>query len=455
MLEKNKIYKTHITSYTDDGDGVGRVDNIAVFVPGSCEGDELDVRIIKTKKTYAIGKIEQLITPSPQRCQSPCAVSEKCGGCSVMHISYGGQLEMKKRHIADCLERIGGFSGIKINEPLRADEPLRYRNKMIFPIGGSAGNAVGGFYAAKSHRIIPAEDCVLGSKIASDALRCLTALMNKYKIPPYDELTHKGLVRRLMVRLGMRTGEAMAVVSINGGSLPHAEELIAALCTIESDEFRFTSIVMNINRGRNNLVLGENNKTIYGNGFIRERLCGLSFKISPNSFFQVNTAQAEGLYSEAVRALQLTGDETVLDLYCGTGTIGLCCASRAKKIIGVEIVEQAIADAKENAAANNIKNAEFFTGSAGELAQRLADKGIMPDAAVIDPPRKGIDEQTVNALLKMSPQKIVYVSCNPSTLARDLKILTENELYKISKVAPVDMFPFTAHVETVVLMSRK
>lgn len=453
MLKKNEIYEIEITSYTSDGNGVGRVNSIAVFVPCAAMGDKLLVKIIKTAKSYAVGKIEKIIKGSPYRQKSPCEFFNMCGGCSFMHVNYEHQAEIKKQHVSDCLLRIGGFSDVTAESTLKAENSCRYRNKMVFPLGEKNGMVTGGFYANKSHRIITLSDCLLGDKIASDALRAVVDFANEHKISAYNEETHKGILRRFMVRTAQNTGEAMAVISVNSENLPKSEELVKALLSLKNEKYSFTSIILNINKGKNNLVLGDENITLYGKNTITDVLAGLKFEISPNSFFQVNPKQTEKLYALATEFADLNGSETVLDLYCGAGTISLCCAKKAKKVIGVEVVKAAIKNAKSNAKANNIKNAEFILGEAEKIAPHLSEKQIKPDVVIFDPPRKGLDKNAINAVGKMNPKKIVYVSCNPSSLARDLKLLAEFG-YAIKRVKPVDMFPNTAHVETVVLLSR-
>lgn len=454
VLIKNKIYETEITSYTSEGSGVGRIDGIAVFVPMASCGDVLRVKIIKTAKTYAVGKIEEIVKKSPHRTDAPCAYYEKCGGCTLMHESYAHQLEIKKQQVEDALVRLGGFKDICVEDTLSSCVPQFYRNKMVFPIGGEKGNAIGGFYAPKSHRIIPLNSCLLGEKLAIDALCAVLKYINEEKIAPYNEETHSGTVRRLMIRTAKNTGEAMAVISVKNEKPINKEKLIKALLDIQNEKYRFVSIVINVNKEKNNLVLGDKNIVIYGKESITDTLLGIKFKISPHSFFQVNPVQTEKLYQKAIEFASLSGKETVLDLYCGAGTISLACAENAKKVIGVEIVSEAISDAKFNAENNNIKNAEFILGEAEKIAPSLAKDGIKPDVIIVDPPRKGLDDGAIGAIGEMMPKRVVYVSCNPSTLARDLKKLTEFG-YKIEKVQPVDMFSQTAHVETVVLLQRQ
>ncbi|MBQ3226121.1 MAG: 23S rRNA (uracil(1939)-C(5))-methyltransferase RlmD [Clostridia bacterium] len=455
MLKEKEIYTVTITANTETGDGVCRIDDFAVFVAGAAAGDTLEIEITKVKKSYAFARILRIVTPSIHRVEPFCKAFPKCGGCQLAHLSYSYQLEMKQQIVTDALRRLGhlDLSDAEVFPTLGMDEPQRYRNKMVFPIGYKAdGRLVGGFYAAKSHHIIALSDCALGAQAASEMLSAVVRYMKENKVSAYDETTHKGLVRRLFVRTGTHSGEMMAVISVNGTRLPEEKKLVEALCSVQSD-FTLSSIVLNSNTEKNNLVLGAKNRTLYGKATISDTLSGLSFDISPNSFYQVNPQQTERLYETAVRFAGLTGAETVLDLYCGIGTISLCAAKSAARVIGVEIVAQAIADAKENAARNHIKNAEFYTGSAEDISEKLLSEGLSPNVIFIDPPRKGSDEKTLSAMLSMRPEKIVYVSCNPATLARDASILTAGG-YQIKKVQPVDMFPHTGHVEAVVLLQQ-
>lgn len=457
MLQENHIYRAEITGTTSDGDGVCRIGQMAVFVPGACEGDEAEIQITKIKSSYAFARLVRVLMPSAHRQKPPCAVYERCGGCQLMHLNYEKQLELKKQFVADALTRLGhlDLSEASFYDTLGMEPPLRYRNKMVFPVGQKAdGRITGGFYAAKSHRIIALSDCLLGDSFASGCLSALLAYMKENNVPPYDESSHTGLVRRLFIRTALHSREAMAVVSANGCRLPHEERLVRALRSVPSDGWTLKSIILNTNTGKNNLVLGRENRTLYGSASICDTLCGLSFDISPNSFYQVNPAQTEKLYEAAVRFAGLTGSETVLDLYCGIGTISLCTAKKAARVIGVEIVPQAIRDAKENALRNGIKNAEFHTGDAEEISQQLLREGLSPDVVFLDPPRKGSDKQTLDAILAMSPKRVVYVSCNPATLARDLQTLTAGG-YALCAIQPVDMFPQTKHVETIVLLQRQ
>lgn len=463
MLEKNNLYKITIDSITNEGSGVGRIDGMAVFVPGTCIGDHAMVRIVKCKASYAYARLEQLLAPSPDRVEPYCPAASACGGCTLAHMRYPAQLTVKRQIVQDALKKIGAFpiaeqpeqEGLFVRPVLGMEHPLAYRNKMIFPIGtDSAGQPVGGFYQSRSHRIIPLSGCPIGELFASACMRAVVEYMRENGVAAYDEASHHGLVRRVMVRTGLHTREGMVVLSVNGDQLPHTDRLIQKLLTV-SGNYQLISIILNHNKTRTNAVLGETNTTLYGADVIHDRLCGLDFAISPNSFYQVNPLQTQVLYQTALRFAGLTGNETVVELYSGIGTISLCAAQQARRVIAVEVVADAVRDARQNAASNGVRNAEFMQGDAAQLASKLAEQGIRPDVVIIDPPRKGSATQTLNAIIKMQPKRLVYVSCNPATLARDARYLADTGSLYPTAVQPVDMFPGTGHVETVVLMSKK
>ena len=457
MPELNQKYQTEITAFGSNGSGICRIDGMTVFVDGVCEGDFCEIQITKINASYAFARLERIITPSVFRTNPSCTVFGKCGGCQLMHICYEKQLALKKQFVFDALTRIGclDVSDTEICDTVGMNPPERYRNKMVFPIGKKAdGRICGGFYAPKSHHIISLFDCRLGDSFASQCLAAVLSYIKKYQVSVYDEKTHKGLIRRLFVRCGYHSKEAMLVISANGSALPKEDALIRSLLSVSQEDYHIKSILLNENRERNNLVLGEKNRVLYGNPTIFDTLCGIAFEISPNSFYQVNPVQTEKLYQTALDFAELNGKETVLDLYCGIGTISLCAARRAARVIGVEIVPQAIENAKQNAERNHIQNAEFYTGDAQIISEKLLREGFSPDVIFLDPPRKGCDAKTIESVLTMNPKRIVYVSCNPSTLARDLQTLAANG-YALIKVQPVDMFPHTLHVECVVLMSRE
>ncbi len=450
MFGKNDILKLDIIDVSLDGNGVARFDEMVIFVPGAVTGDAISARILKVHKTYAYAKIEELITPSPHRCKAPCPAFGRCGGCTMQHINYDYQLEIKRGIIENAVKRIGKIVH-PVDEMLGAENIHRYRNKMIFPVGADkSGEPECGFYRERSHDIIPLQDCLLGGEFNAAVIRAVKNYMIKFAVPAYDEKTHRGLIRRIFTRVGALSGEIMIVISVNGKSLPHSDELVAELVKISSN---VKSVILNINTIKTNTVLGERNVTLYGADKISDTLLGVEYEISPHSFFQINHAQTRRLYNKALEYAEIGENDTVMDIYCGIGTISLSAARAAKKVIGVEIVPQAIDDAKRNAAENGIKNAEFFCADAAALVPGLIKKGEKPSVVILDPPRKGSDEKTLSAIVSAAPRRIVYVSCNPATLARDLRFLADNG-YAVKKIAGVDMFPNTTHVETIVLLQN-
>lgn len=449
-LSKNDDIKLNIDSLTSEGSGIGRYDGFAVFVRGSVPGDEIIAHIIKCSKNYAIGIVKEIVKPSPFRIDSDCPVSDKCGGCSFRNVAYDEELRYKKGRVQDALERIGKLD-IKVEEIIKADETLCYRNKAQYPVSICDGELFAGFYAYKSHRIICNDDCLLQPKEFKDGLEAFKIWIEKANVTSYDEVTGRGLLRHIYFRKGFATGDIMACAVINGSSVPMPQLLVSLLreklCGLKS-------VVLNINREKSNVILGKTCKTLWGDDYIKDELLGKTFVISPNSFYQVNHTQCEKLYLKAREYANLNGNETLLDLYCGVGTIGLTMADDAKRLVGVEIIPQAIENAKINAKLNDINNAEFICADAPTAAKQLEKQGIKPDVVILDPPRKGCDASLFDTVSQMNPNRIVYVSCDSSTLARDLKILDEKG-YKAQKVTAVDMFPRTPHVETVCLLSKK
>lgn len=452
MVEKNKHYNIEITGVSSDCNGVGQIDGFAVFVPMTVTGDVAEIVVVKVLSRYAIGRVLNIITPSPMRKEPECPVFKRCGGCHLQHIKYKNQLEIKRGFIEAAMQRIGGFDGFKCDEVLGMENPERYRNKCIFPIGTDRnGEVVSGFYAKRSHEIIPVTDCMAGQELNGKIVDAVKEYMSEVNIKPYDEATHTGLVRRVFIRDGRNSGEIMVVVSVNGKNVPKREILIKKLRSISEN---IVSIFININEKQTNNVLGEENKLIYGKPEIEDTLCGIKFSISPHSFYQINPYMTEKLYGKALEYAQITEKDKVLDVYCGIGTISLSASKTAKHVTGIEIVEQAVKDAKKNAENNGITNAEFFADSAENAVPKLIESGIRPDVVILDPPRKGSDEATLRAIAQAEPKRIVYVSCNASTLARDAKFLAELG-YTPTKCTGVDMFPHTSHVETVVLLQRQ
>ena len=455
-IKKNDILTVEITDTGIEGEGIGKTDGFILFVKDAVIGDTVQVKVMKAKKNYAYAKLEKVLVPSPFRVQPPCPFHRQCGGCQLQPLSYEKQLEFKQNKIRNNLIRIGGFSPEHIDacmEPIIGmEDPWHYRNKAQFPFGyDKEGNVVTGFYAGRSHNIIANTDCALGVEENKTVLETILAYMKKYGVSAYDETYGKGLIRHVLIRKGFASGQLMACVVINGNKLPEEKTLAEELWKIPG----MTSVSVNVNTERTNVILGKKVRVLKGEEKIEDTIGDVVFRISPLSFYQVNPIQTKKLYGQALEYAGLTGEETVWDLYCGIGTISLFLAKKAKKVYGVEIVPEAIADAKENAARNGITNAEFFVGKAEEvLPQKYEEEGVYADVIVVDPPRKGCDEKCLETMVRMRPERIVYVSCDSATLARDLKYLGEMG-YEVRKWRGCDMFPGTVHVETVVLMSRK
>lgn len=446
-LKKNDLIELNIENCGLDGSGVGHYEGMAVFVQGTAKGEKIIAHIIKVKKTYAIGIIEKIIEPSPDRIEPLCPVYKKCGGCSFGHLTYEAEYRAKENHVKECFHRIGGIEP-QFEPIMYAEQTCNYRNKAQFPVSENKGEIAMGFYSARSHRVVHCPSCMLQPKEFENILSAIESYIKAENVSIYNEETHKGLLRHIYLRKGTKSGEIMVCPVINGKALPNEDALIQALVNADS---AIKSIMINTNTEKTNVVLGKTCRTIYGKDYITDTLCGLNFRVSPLSFYQVNRDQAERLYNKAAEYAGLTGNETVIDLYCGTGTIGLTMANKAKNITGVEIVPQAIEDAKINAKENEIKNSRFICGDASDAAELLAKEGIRPDVVILDPPRKGCAKDLLETVAGMSPDRIVYVSCDPATLARDCAIMKDLG-YKTEKVTPVDLFPRTGHVETVCLM---
>ena len=449
---KNDIVTLKIEDCGIDGEGIGKADGFTVFVKDAVIGDTVRAKIMKAKKNYGYGRLEEIITPSPDRVEPKCQFARQCGGCQLQALSYEKQLEFKTSKVRGHLERIGGFTDIPMEKILGMDQPFHYRNKAQFPVGKSKdGRIITGFYAGRTHSIIENRDCALGVTRNKEVLDRVIAHMEKFHIQPYDENTGKGVVRHVLIRYGFFTDEMMVCLIINGENLPGEEALVKSLRQIPET----VSVMVNVNKKRNNVILGEKVRLLWGQPYITDKIGEISYQISPLSFFQVNPYQTGRLYGKALEYAQLSGNETVWDLYCGIGTISLFLAQKAKMVRGVEIIPAAIENAKENARLNGFANTEFFVGKAEEvLPEQFAHTGERADVIVVDPPRKGCDETLLSTIIKMQPDRVVYVSCDSATLARDLKYLCERG-YELKKVCPVDMFPNTVSVETVVLLSHK
>ena len=449
MLRKNdEIYLT-VKGCTVQGSGVCDHEGMTVFVRGAVTGDRVLAHIIKVKKTYAVGIIKKLIQRSPMRAKNFCPIAEKCGGCCFAHIKYNAELEIKAQQVADNFKRLGKLD-IVPDPIIPSPSAERYRNKAQYPVGSDGKFASIGFYAPMTHRIIDCADCLLQPKEFAEITDIFRDWIREKKIPVYSEADGTGLLRHVYIRKAAATEQIMVCAVANGEKLPEADDLIERLKTVNG----VASIILNINREKTNVVLGKECRTLWGSDFITDELCGLKFNLSALSFYQVNHDGAEVLYGKAKEYASLTGGETLVDLYCGTGTIGLTMAKNVKKLIGVEIVPQAVENAKENAKLNGIDNAEFICSDASQAAQTLFERGEKPDVVILDPPRKGCDEALINTVAKMKPDRVVYVSCDSATLARDCRRFADLG-YETLRATPVDMFPRTAHVETVVLLVRK
>ena len=461
-MRKNETAVVKIEDIGVNGEGIGKVDGYTLFVKDAVIGDVVEVKVMKAKKNYGYAKLINVLEPSKDRVQAKCSVARQCGGCQIQELSYEKQLEFKEKKVRGNLERIGGFSSEFLDSVMEEicgmDNPFHYRNKAQFPFGTDKnGQIVTGFYAGRTHQIIPNMECALGCEENGKILKIIVDFMNKYHISAYDEKTGKGFVRHALIRFGFTTKEIMVCLVVNGDNFPHSEKLVDNLRKIEG----MTSITYSVNKENTNVIMGKSIHLLWGQTYITDYIGNVKYQISPLSFYQVNPKQTENLYQYALEYAGLTGEETVWDLYCGIGTISLFLAQKAKKVYGVEIVPQAIEDAKRNADINGIENAEFFVGKAEEIlpeyyenyAREHDGEKAYADVIVVDPPRKGCDETLLRTMTDMSPERIVYVSCDSATLARDLKYLCENG-YELRKARAVDMFPNTVHVETVCLLSK-
>ena len=446
--KKNASLTLEITGYTAEGMGVARWEGRVVFIPGTILGERWEVQLLKVKTNVAWGRAVRLLDPSPERVELDCPLAGRCGGCQYRHMTYEEELRAKRQRVQDALTRVGGVS-LELPQVLRAENPLRYRNKVQFPVAQEKRGLAVGYYRSRSHDVLDVDDCLLQPESVTTLRRTFKGWMERYRVPAYDEGTCQGLIRHLYVRTN-QAGEALCCVVANGTRLPHAPELVQSLRQAVP---ALAGLVLNTNTKDTNVILGPNYRTIWGRDFLKERLCGMTFRLSVPSFFQINRAQTERLYAQALEFAGLTGQETVLDLYCGIGTISLALAQRAGQVIGTEIVPEAVQDAQANAARNQVDNARFLCGDAGEAAFQLAAEGVRPQVICVDPPRKGLAPEVPEILASMAPERIVYVSCDPATLARDVKRFGELG-YPAVKAQAVDLFPRTAHVETVCLLSK-
>lgn len=455
-MRKNDEIQLTIEDMGVSGEGIGKAEGMTFFVKDALIGDHIRAGITKLKKNYGYARLLEILTPSPWRVQPRCPIHRQCGGCQIQALDYKKQLEFKQKKVLENLQRIGGFAEPPMEPVVGMEVPYHYRNKAQFPIGKDKdGRIIAGFYAGRTHQIIPNRDCALGVPVNKEILDIIIGIMEEKGIEPYDEQTRKGLVRHVLIRYGFHTKEIMVCIVVNGEKLSYADVFVEELCKLKG----MTSISINVNQQNTNVIMGQEVKVLWGQPWITDRIGDISYRISPLSFYQVNPVQTEKLYRLALEYADLKGTETVWDLYCGIGTISLFLARQAKKVYGVEIVPQAIRDARENARINKIENVEFFTGKAEEILpdfykkEEKAGRSPQADVIVVDPPRKGCDQELLDTILKMQPERIVYVSCDSATLARDLKILCQGE-YELKRVRPVDQFCHTSHVECVVLMSK-
>ncbi|HJG97119.1 MAG TPA: 23S rRNA (uracil(1939)-C(5))-methyltransferase RlmD [Romboutsia timonensis] len=452
MLSKNKEYVVDIVDIGQGGVGIGKYEGFTVFVEGGLIQDKVKVRINKSKKNYAVGDIVKIIEKSPFRVERICSDDLKeCGGCQIQELDYNKQLELKTNEVKQVISRIGKLENVEIHETIGMKNPCRYRNKAQFPIQNINGETAIGFYKKKSHNVIPTDMCVIQHDINDKIIKIIKTYIQAYNVSLYNETTHTGVLRHLVTKVGFTTNEVMVVLVANGTNLPHLNELASVL---KENIPGFKTLVLNINKAKTNVILGKENKVIYGNGKINDYIGDLVFEISPLSFFQVNPIQTEVLYNKALEYAELKENDTVFDIYCGIGTISLFLAQKATKVYGIEIIEDAIKDAKINAKLNKLDNVEFYVGKAEEVVPKMYSEGKTADVVVVDPPRKGCDEKVLDTIVSMKPDRVVYVSCNPSTLARDLAYLNERG-YKCVEIQPVDMFPHTMHVESCAKIVKK
>lgn len=449
MLTKNEIYEAVITDYTAEGQGVAHVEGCAVFIPNAIAGEKYRIRIEKAGKTWAAGKIVEIMEKSAHRVERACPISASCGGCDFHHMDYTEETRLKAERVRQALNRIGGET-LEEMPILSAPTCDGYRNKAQYPVACKKGRAYAGFFKAGTHEVVENKRCLILPEETDRVKDAVMDYVNQFRITIYDETTQKGLLRHIYVRRGAVSQQILVCLVVNGRKLPRMEELLKRLQKIPG----FTTLVLSVNTKAGNAVLGDEFITLHGPGYIEDTLCGLNFRLSPRSFYQVNHHQAQRLYEAAIDRAGITKEDTVLDLYCGVGTITLAMAKSAGKVIGVEVIPQAVQDAKENAQRNGIENAEFFCGDAGQAALELEQKGIRADVVVVDPPRKGLNADTIEALHRFAPRRIVYVSCDPATLARDVALLKERG-YQVANATAADLFPRCAHVESVVCLTRK
>ena len=453
--KKGEMITVDITDFGENGEGIGKTDAFTWFIKDTVIGDKVKAKVMKTKKSYGYARLDSIVKESPDRIEAKCPVARSCGGCTLQSLDYKAELKLKQNKVENHLKRIGGFdlSSVEIEEIIGMEDPIRYRNKSQFPFGRKNGKNITGYFAGRTHSIVEFDDCIIGIKENKTVLQTVLDFMEKYSVDAYNEEDGSGIVRHVLIRKGFATGELMVCIVINTNNLPYSDKLVESLCAALGSDLKSVSI--NINKKNTNVILGEKTVTLYGNGYIEDYIGDVKFRISPQSFYQVNPVQTKKLYSKALEYAALTGEETVWDMYCGIGTISLFLAKSAKFVYGVEIVDAAIQNARENTKLNNIENVKFFVGKAEEVITGEYENGNIRDidVIVVDPPRKGLDKLAIDTMLKLLPKRIVYVSCDSSTLARDLKLLCEKE-YELKKLTVVDQFSRSYHTEMVALLSK-
>ncbi|MCI8362087.1 MAG: 23S rRNA (uracil(1939)-C(5))-methyltransferase RlmD [Clostridia bacterium] len=451
FVEKNKEYIVQIIDNGMEGEGIAKIDDFVIFIPNAIKGEKVKILILKVLKSHAYGKIIEILEKSKYRIEEDCTTYKRCGGCNLRHIDYEETLNIKQRKVENLVNKTLKGNNIEVKNVIGMGNPYGYRNKAQYPVGmNKLGEPVIGVFAERTHEIVPMQKCYIQNEIAEKIAFAIYKFIKEKNIPVYNESNRSGIIRHIVIKVGIRTHEIMCILVLNSKSIQHESELVDMLVK----EYNVKTIVKNINEENTNVILGKQNIVLHGDGYIYDILGEYTFKISPMSFYQINPVQAEVLYNIAIEMTELSKEDILFDLYCGIGTIGIFASTHVKKVYGIEIVEEAIKDAKENAKINNIKNIEFYAGDVEKIFANLIEKKqVYPDVIIVDPPRKGLDENTINNILAVKPRKVVYISCNPATMVRDMKLLEEK--YEISEIQPVDMFPFTSHVECVAVLQLK
>ena len=450
-IKKNQEYVVNIIDNGMEGEGIAKIDNFVIFIPGAIKNEKIKILIVKVLKTHAYGKILEVIQKSPYRVEEECTTYKRCGGCKLRHIDYEETLNIKQKNVQNLVNKVFQEKQVEVQKTIGMGNPYHYRNKAQYPVGlDKAGDVQIGVYAQRSHEIIPMRKCFIQNEIAEKIAFAVYRFIKEKGIEAYNEKQQTGILRHIVIKVGIRTHEIMCILVVNNKKIPYESQLVDMLVK----EYNIKTIIKNINDKNTNVILGNNNIILHGDGYIYDNLGDYTFKISPMSFYQINPIQAEVLYNIAIQIADLNKEDILFDLYCGIGTIGIFASRYVRRVYGIEIVEEAIKDAKENAKINNIENIEFYAGDVEKIFSNLMQrKQIYPNVIIVDPPRKGLDKNTINNILAVKPKKIVYISCNPATMVRDIKLLEQK--YEIKEIQPVDMFPFTTHIETVTLLTLK